>query len=230
MAWIYELRFQPSGDVKEILTPGNDYYVLADGRRVEMHQHYVWCFGCNDFSWAEWLLLREGVEQSIKIWEDPDSEERKAKLKKEKFPDQKQYVVARELGRAYGVRDLLLARTEPCHCTKCGSTEFIEVLDDVEFPLPDGSGTVTMIGTSHASVAYRPTYYTPNGHRMSLEEVPPGLPVIQYPQHIEWTDILLWLVMLVTIPIWGSIALLVLAVMGIRRTWNYARRHNRDDV
>lgn len=89
MAWIYELKFQPSGKIEKVLTPSAHYYVLSDGRRVEMMQHFVWCFGCNDFSWAESeLWSMDLAEGAIRKWEDPTSEARKAVLKECKFRDQ----------------------------------------------------------------------------------------------------------------------------------------------
>lgn len=223
MAWIYELSFHPSGNVGKVMTPSGHSYVLPDGRRVEMRQRYVWCFGCNGFSWAEKLPLVEEVDRTIQTWEDPNSEERITKLKEDKFPDQKQWSVARWLGRAYADRDLLRARTEPCHCTTCRSTEFVEVPFGTEFTLPDGSGTVTMNCVAHASVGALWTYYTPNGHKMTPEEVPPAPPEANFPVHYEWKDYLFLLIFLVTSPLWGPIALLVLVMIGLRNAWDYLR-------
>src|SRR5579862_4927222 len=127
MAWIYRLTFQPGGKVEEIFTPSDGYFVLPDGRRLAVYQRYVWCFGCSGLSWAEWLWSAEDVEETIRTWEDPDSEARKAELTMYKLPDQKQWKIDRASGRAYAYRDLLLARTEPCHCMTCGGTEFAEV-------------------------------------------------------------------------------------------------------
>lgn len=165
----------------------------------------------------------EQAERDIQKWEDPNSEARKALLKEYKFRDQQQWTVASELRRAYAERDLLLARTTPCHCTRCGSVDFVEVPEG-EFTLPDGSGTVTIKTIEHAFVIIVPTCYTPDGYPMSPEAVPPKPPEAKYPQHLEWRDIFAWLVILVTIPIWGPIALLVLLVTGIRRVWDYVRR------
>lgn len=226
MPWIYELNFQPSGEVKKVMTPFGYYYVLPDGRTVAMAHRFVWCFGCNNFSWAEALPFIEEVAHRIQIWEDLNSEERKTKLQEQKFPDQKQWTVDRELGSAYAYRDLLLARTEPCQCRKCGNVEFIEVLEGTEFTLPDGSGTVMMHCVAHASVGGIATYYTPNGQSMLPEDVPPAPFEAAYPSHHEkWKDHLFQLVLVMTIPIWGPIAFLVLAVIGICKSWDFLRRH-----
>lgn len=101
--------------------------------------------------------------------------------------------------------------------------EFVEV-SGKEFTLPDGSETVTRECKDHAFVIAEPTYYTPDGYPMSPEEVLAKPPEVAYPQHWEWQDILYGLVFLVTIPIWGPIALLVQLAIGIRRIWDYVRR------
>ena len=164
----------------------------------------------------------------VRTWEDPSSEERTTRLKEQKFPDQKQWTVDRELGFAYACRDLLLARTEPCHCTRCGCSEFVEIPQGTEFSLPDGSGTVTLKLVAHAQVGVLPTYYrpyyTPNGYKMLPEDVPPAPPGANCPAHFEWENILYLLVFLVTIPVWVPLVLLGLVAFGIWCAWDYLRR------
>jgi hypothetical protein len=219
MAWNYKLSFQPGGKVAEVLTPTGYFYVLPDGRRVRMSHRYVWCFKCNGFSWAEELPSLETVNQSIKTWQDPNSEERVIELKEYRFLDQQQCVVERQLRRLYDYRDLLQARTEPCHCTQCGSTEFVEVPDGAEFTLPNGSGTVMMRCTGHATVFASESCYTPNGHPILTKDVPSAPSEPKYPMHYDWKERLFGFGLLVTIPIWGPIALLILAAITIRRAW-----------
>jgi hypothetical protein len=216
MAWIHELKFQPSGTIEEITSHKGYSYVLPDGRRAAMKQQYVWCFGCNGLSWAEDLPTLEEAEEIVRNWEGPTSQSPGQHPEAVKSPDEVRWIVDGRVVSADTWLDLLRVRTEPCHCTKCGCTEFAIIPHGKEFALPDGSGTVTMKCTGHASMRIMPKYFTPNGHRMPIEDVPPAPPEKSFSvPRGGWKDYRFPIVAVLTSPLWVPLALLALIIFGI---------------
>jgi hypothetical protein len=161
MPAVYEIKFLPSGEVREFYGSRGDYYELEDGSHINVLSGPVWCHRCNDFTDGEYVGSLEEIDQHLEELRDPLSKWSRG------LRFRQSHIESLEQRRRW-----LMGRVSPPKCLECGSAEVVVFPRGERVKNPTGTGWVEVTVTGHCSTSFNNRFYTPEGDRIPRDTKP----------------------------------------------------------
>ncbi len=170
MPAVYQIRFLPGGETREVCGSRGDYYELRDGSQIGVRSSPVWCRRCNDFTHGEAIEALEEIDQQIADLRDPTSE--LFRFYQDSASGSIGVVGIHLITELEKRRRWRESRKSPPKCLGCGSTEIVLLPHGQKATNPTGPGWIEVTVTGLCSTPFLNRYYTPEGDRIPRDTKP----------------------------------------------------------
>jgi hypothetical protein len=170
MPAVYQIRFLPGDEIREVYGSRGDYYELENGTQIDLRSSPVWCPRCNDFTDGESFDTLEEIDQQIADLRDPTSE--LFRFCQDTATGSLGVTGIRFITILQKRRIWRMGRKSPPKCLDCGSTEIVLLPEGQRVANPIGAGWIELTVSGHCSTSFNNRYYTPQGDRIPRDTKP----------------------------------------------------------